>query len=96
MGVKHLIIPENYKNKLSILETEIAIKYVKDYFEKALAHHLDLIRISAPLYVEQATGLNDDLNGVERPVSFDMKDLEASSMQIVHSLAKWKRVALHR
>lgn len=96
MGVKHLIIPQNYKNKLSILETEIAIKYVKDYFEKALAHQLDLMRISAPLYVEQATGLNDDLSGVERPVSFDMKDLEDSSMQIVHSLAKWKRVALHR
>lgn len=96
MGVQHLIIPQNYENKLSILETEKAIKHVKDTFEKALAKHLNLIRISAPLYVEKASGLNDDLNGVERPVSFDMKDIDASTMQIVHSLAKWKRVALQR
>lgn len=96
MGVQHLIIPKHYENKLSILETEVGIKYVKDYFEKALANHLNLMRISAPLYVEQSTGLNDDLSGIERPVSFDMKDVDASNMQIVHSLAKWKRVALHR
>lgn len=90
-----LIIPENYENPLSYLDSEIAIKIVKDQFEKRLADCLNLVRVSAPLYVTKASGLNDNLNGVERPVSFDIKDL-GEEVEIVHSLAKWKRAALNR
>ena len=93
---KNLIIPQYYENKLDVISTEVAIKYVKDLFEKRLAHHLNLMRISAPLYVRKSSGLNDDLNGVERPVSFDLKSIPEEEMQIVHSLAKWKRMALKR
>lgn len=96
MAVKDLIIPKNYENKLDVISTEVAIKYVKDLFEKRLAHHLNLMRISAPLYVRKSSGLNDDLNGTERPVSFDIKEISSEDMQIVHSLAKWKRMALKR
>lgn len=96
MAIKDLRIPSNYENKLDILTTEIAIKYVKDLFERRLAHHLNLMRISAPLYVSKDSGLNDDLNGVERAVSFDMKEIAGKEMQIVQSLAKWKRQALKR
>ena len=96
MAVKDLILPKYYENKLDIISTEVAIKYVKDLFERRLAHHLNLMRISAPLYVSKDSGLNDDLNGVERPVSFDIKEIEHSDFQIVHSLAKWKRMALKR
>lgn len=95
MSVKHLILPEHYENKLDLVTTEIAIKYVKDLFEKRLANHLNLMRVSAPLYVSSESGLNDNLNGVERPVSFDIKEL-GQDMEIVHSLAKWKRMALKR
>ena len=93
---KNLIIPQYYENKLDVISTEVAIKYVKDLFEKRLAHHLNLMRISAPLYVRKSSGLNDDLNGVERPVGFDLKEIPGEEMQIVHSLAKWKRMALKR
>ena len=93
---KNLIIPQYYENKLDVISTEVAIKYVKDLFEKRLAHHLNLMRISAPLYVRKSSGLNDDLSGVERPVSFDLKSIPDEEMQIVHSLAKWKRMALKR
>lgn len=93
---KNLIIPQYYENKLDVISTEVAIKYVKDLFEKRLAHHLNLMRISAPLYVRKSSGLNDDLSGVERPVSFDLMSIEGEEMQIVHSLAKWKRMALKR
>lgn len=96
MAVRDLIIPEVYENKLDIISTEVAIKYVKDLFERRLAHHLNLMRISAPLFVNKKSGLNDDLNGIERPVSFDMKAIEQQEFQIVHSLAKWKRLALKR
>lgn len=96
MAVQDLIIPEYYENKLDIISTEVAIKYVKDLFERRLAHHLNLMRISAPLYVSKDSGLNDDLNGIERPVAFDIKEIENSNYQIVHSLAKWKRMALKR
>lgn len=96
MAVKDLIIPKYYENKLDIISTEVAIKYVKDLFERRLAHHLNLMRISAPLYVSKSSGLNDDLNGVERPVDFDIMEIENSDYQIVHSLAKWKRMALKR
>jgi len=81
---------------LTIKETEIAIKKIKDYFEKTLAEKLNLTRVSAPLFVTAESGLNDTLNGVERPVSFDIKAITQSDVQIVQSLAKWKRVALKR
>lgn len=95
MGIERLILPKNYENKLDFTSTEIAIKYVKDTFEKKLAHHLNLMRVSAPLYVLSESGLNDDLNGVERAITFDMKELR-KDVSIVHSLAKWKRLALSR
>lgn len=93
---KGLILPKNYKSNLSLKETTIAIKKVKDFFETALADDLKLTRVSAPLFVLKNTGLNDDLNGSERAVSFDMKAIENSNVEIVHSLAKWKRNALKR
>lgn len=83
-----------YYSKLNLMETEKAIKLVKDNFEKSLAHELELTRVSAPLFVTPESGLNDDLNGIERPVSFDVKSKEIAV--IVHSLAKWKRMALHK
>lgn len=91
-----LLIPEGYKSSLGLKETEIAIKKVKDYFEKSLSEALSLTRVSAPLFVQNGTGINDALNGTERAVSFDMKAIPDSSIEIVHSLAKWKRLALHR
>ncbi len=89
------ILAKPYKSALGILETEIAIKQVKDHFERKLSEALNLTRVSAPLFVRPETGLNDNLNGVERPVSFDVKGIGAEA-EIVHSLAKWKRMALHR
>ena len=90
-----LVLPQGYWSKLNIIETEKAIKLVKDTFQQTLANRLNLTRVSAPLFVQPHTGLNDDLNGVERPVEFDIKELGAN-VQIVHSLAKWKRLALKR
>jgi len=81
---------------LSIRETEVAIKVIKDFFEAQLAKKLNLTRVSAPLFVERATGLNDNLNGIERPVSFDALSLKGRELEIVQSLAKWKRLALSR
>lgn len=95
MSVENLILPERYFSKLDIMETEIAIKLVKDTFERSLAKALNLTRVSAPLFVRPETGLNDDLNGIERPVEFDVPEMNAQ-VQIVHSLAKWKRMALAR
>lgn len=80
-------------NKLSLLDTQKAIKLAKDIFERKLAYALDLTRVSAPLFVYPDTGLNDNLNGVERPVTFDILDT-GKTAEIVHSLAKWKRMAL--
>lgn len=91
-----LVIPEDYKSPLDIRETEVAIKKVKDFFEKALAAELNLTRVSAPLFVAPETGLNDNLNGVERPVAFGIKEQGDKEVEIVHSLAKWKRHALKR
>ncbi len=91
-----IIIPKDYKSPMDIKETEIAIKEVKDFFEKALANELNLTRVSAPLFVRPSSGLNDNLNGVERPVSFGVRELGDEQMEIVHSLAKWKRLALKR
>lgn len=89
-------LAKDYKPTLGIRETEIAIKIIKDYFEAALAKKLNLTRVSAPLFVLRSSGLNDNLNGVERPVSFDALSLKGSEMEIVQSLAKWKRMALKR
>ena len=89
-----IIIPKNYDPKYGIMETEIAIKVVKDCFEKELSKALDLTRISAPMFVRKAAGINDNLNGVERPVAFEMKEMPDVTLEIVHSLAKWKRIAL--
>lgn len=94
--MEQLRIPENYKTHLNIRDTEIAIKYVKDYFERELANQLNLTRVSAPLFVVPESGLNDTLNGVERPVSFGIKEQKDRPAEIVHSLAKWKRYALKR
>lgn len=91
-----LFIPSNYSPKLNLKETEIAIKKVKDFFENALARELNLTRVSAPLFVKPETGLNDNLNGVERPVGFDVKAIDGSGCEIVQSLAKWKRMALKK
>ncbi len=93
MSLKSLILPEGYAPRLGILETEIAIKLVKDTLERQLAQRLNLTRVSAPLFVRPETGLNDDLSGVERAVAFDVPDADAN-VAIVHSLAKWKRQAL--
>ena len=89
-----IIIPKGYKSNLSIRETEVAIKEVKDYFERSLAKELKLTRVSAPLFVKPASGLNDNLNGTERPVRFGIKEQNDDEVEIVHSLAKWKRKAL--
>lgn len=91
--MKRLILKENYESKLSLLETELAIKFVKDNFERELSRALNLTRVSAPLFVFPSTGLNDGLNGVERRVSFDIKNI-SESVEVVQSLAKWKRNAL--
>lgn len=89
-----IYIPEGYRSPQPIKETEIAIKEVKDYFERALASALNLTRVSAPLFVKPESGLNDNLNGVERPVTFGIKEQDDAEVEIVHSLAKWKRLAL--
>lgn len=94
--MEHLMIPANYRSPLTIRETEVAIKEIKDHFEKALAKSLHLTRVSAPLFVKPESGLNDNLNGVERPVAFGIKEQGDSEVEIVHSLAKWKRYALKR
>jgi len=88
-------IPSAYSSHLSIKDTEIAIKRIKDYFEQALATQLNLTRVSAPLFVQPSSGLNDNLSGVEKPVYFEVKSLHMG-IEIVQSLAKWKRLALKR
>ncbi len=92
--MERLYIPKGYQSPQSIKDTEKAIKEVKDYFERALADALNLSRVSAPLFVKPETGLNDNLNGVERPVTFGIKEQDDALVEIVHSLAKWKRMAL--
>ena len=94
--MEHLIIPDNYHSELDLYNTQIAIKTVKDFFQNLLATRLNLARVSAPLFVDEASGLNDNLNGVERPVAFDIKDQCGRTAEIVHSLAKWKRFALYK
>lgn len=88
--------PKNYESHLSLYDTQVGIKTVKDFFQNLLAERLNLLRVSAPLFVEPSSGLNDNLNGVERPVSFDIRYQAGAEAEIVHSLAKWKRYALKK
>ncbi len=92
--MSHVCVPANYRSSLSLYETQEAIALIKKTFEGYLCNALNLKRVSAPLFVEGASGLNDDLNGVERPVEFTVRET-GSKAQVVHSLAKWKRQALH-
>jgi aspartate--ammonia ligase len=92
--MENLIIPKDYKSALNLHDTQIAIKTVKDFFQNQIAKHLNLARVSAPLFVDPLSGLNDNLNGVERPVSFDIKEQDGRVAEVVQSLAKWKRYAL--
>ena len=85
----------DYKSKLNLFETQVGIKFVKDEFEKQLAKSLNLTRVSAPLFVTNTSGLNDGLSGIEKPVSFIPKDSDVN-LEIIHSLAKWKRMALKK
>lgn len=94
--MEQLFIPEGYKSALNLYDTQIGIKTVKDFFQQSLSQRLNLLRVSAPLFVTPASGLNDNLNGVERPVSFGIKEQGDAPAEIVHSLAKWKRSALKK
>ncbi|MCU4176658.1 aspartate--ammonia ligase [Carboxylicivirga sp. N1Y90] len=89
-----LFIPKNYRSSLDLKQTEHAIKVVKDHFQTALSAELRLRRVTAPLFVMKGTGINDDLNGTERPVSFPVKEFGDAQAEVVHSLAKWKRMML--
>ncbi len=90
-----IFLPAGYKTPLSVYEMQRAIEFIKSNFQMNLSHALNLRRVSAPLFVEENSGLNDNLNGYERPVSFDIPDV-GTNAQVVHSLAKWKRLALKR
>ena len=89
-------LPEGYRSELNLYETQIAIKTVKDFFQTLLAERLHLLRVSAPLFVDPTSGLNDNLNGVERPVTFDILNQNGREAEIVQSPAKWKRFALKK
>ncbi len=89
-----LLVPEGYESPLSLMESQRAIKKIKDYFQQELAYGLKLRRVSAPIFVDPKTGLNDNLNGVERRVTFTLKDMDELQVEVVQSLAKWKRMAL--
>jgi aspartate--ammonia ligase len=91
---QQLILPRNYRSVVGVRETERAIKTLKDFFELNLATELNLTRVTAPLFVKGGTGINDDLNGIEKPVSFAVPDLAGARVEIVQSLAKWKRMML--
>ena len=92
--MSNLILPEGYSSVIGVMENQRAIKNIKDYFQKELDFELKLLRVSATLFVAPETGLNDNLNGVERTVSFTVKDIDEKPVEIVQSLAKWKRMAL--
>lgn len=94
--MEQMMIPEGYRSELNLHDTQVGIKTVKDFFQKLLAERLNLLRVTAPLFVDPASGLNDNLNGVERPVSFGIKEQNDAMAEIVHSLAKWKRYALKK
>ncbi|MDO4648445.1 MAG: aspartate--ammonia ligase [Eubacteriales bacterium] len=90
-----ITIPAGYQTDLNLHDTQVAIKTVKDFFQQTLAQKLNLLRVSAPTFVDPRSGMNDNLNGVERPVNFDIKGFDYNA-EIVHSLAKWKRYALQK
>ena len=94
--MSNFTLPKNYQSQLNLYDTQVAIKKVKDFFQTLLAERLHLLRVSAPLMVDPESGMNDNLNGVERPVSFDIKEQNGRQAEIVHSLAKWKRYALKK
>ena len=90
------VIPDNYNPVLSVMETQQAIKYIRDTFQKEFGKEMNLLRISAPLFVTKSSGLNDNLNGIERPVGFDIQEIPDERIEVVQSLAKWKRFALKK
>lgn len=94
--MEKFIIPKDYHSELNLHDTQIAIKTVKDFFQNLLSQRLNLSRVSAPLFVDPDSGLNDNLNGVERPVTFDIKEQNGREAEVVQSLAKWKRYALKK
>ena len=94
--MEKFIIPKDYHSELNLHDTQIAIKTVKDFFQNLLSQRLNLSRVSAPLFVDPDFGLNDNLNGVERPVTFDIKEQNGREAEVVQSLAKWKRYALKK
>ena len=94
--MENFIIPKDYHSELNLHDTQIAIKTVKDFFQNLLSQRLNLSRVSAPLFVDPDSGLNDNLNGVERPVTFDIKEQNGREAEVVQSLAKWKRYALKK
>ena len=94
--MEHLVIPANYRSELNLYETQEAISTIKDFFQQALSEQLTLLRVTAPLFVTPESGLNDNLNGIERPVDFDIKEQDGKTAEIVQSLAKWKRYALKK
>ena len=89
-----LIIPKDYDPKLDVKKTQEAIRYIRETFQDEFGKELGLSRVSAPMYVEKSSGLNDNLNGYETPVSFTMESIPNDTIEVVHSLAKWKRMAL--
>ena len=94
--MENLVIPANYRSELNLYDTQEAISTIKDFFQKALSEQLTLLRVTAPLFVTPDSGLNDNLNGIERPVDFDIKEQDGKTAEIVQSLAKWKRFALKK
>lgn len=92
--MSNLIKPEGYEALLDMRQTEMGIKMIKEFFQQNLSTELRLRRVTAPLFVLKGLGINDDLNGVERPVTFPIKDLGEAKAEVVHSLAKWKRLTL--
>lgn len=93
--MEQIKIPDGYKSDLNLHDTQVGIKMIKDFFQQTLSQKLNLLRVSAPVFVSPRSGLNDNLNGIERPVSFDIKGYDETA-EIVHSLAKWKRYALKK
>ena len=91
-----MLFRSGYHSELDLHETQIAIKTVKDFFQSLLVKELNLERVTAPLFVDPDTGINDNLNGIERAVSFDILEQTGRTAEVVHSLAKWKRYALKR
>ena len=94
--MENLIIPANYRSELNLYETQEAISTIKQFFQQALSEQLTLLRVTAPLFVTPESGLNDNLNGIERPVAFYIKEQQGQTAEIVQSLAKWKRYALKK